>query len=128
MGAILGLAETFAYAVRTTDTEIIFDVTGSVDLVTTKVLSEPFAESIPTITASEHLTTLSIDLRRVDLRRVDLIDTAGLTLLLSSRRSLAASGRSLQVFTSRGTQPNRTLRIGRFDTIMAIKYLDDCAE
>ncbi len=92
------MAETFAYAVRTTDTGIIFDVTGSVDLVTTKVLSEPFAESIQTITASEHLTTLS-----VDLRRVDLIDTAGLTLLLSSRRSLTGSGRSLQVFTLRGT-------------------------
>ena len=58
----------------------------------------------------------------VDLSRVDFIDSAGLALLVEARKRLAPDGRSLHILLTAGRQPERVLKLGRFDTIMNLAY------
>ena len=58
----------------------------------------------------------------VDLSRVDFIDSAGLALLVEARKKLSPEGRSLSILLTQGRQPERVLKLGRFDTIMTLAY------
>lgn len=110
-------AATLEVSSRTTGRGILVEAVGDVDLTTTPILHNCLMESVQaTIEATEaaHLS--------VDLRRVDFIDSAGLALLVAARKRLAPAMRSLQVLLTPGQQPERVLRLGRFDTIMALTY------
>ena len=62
----------------------------------------------------------------VDLADVEFIDSAGLALLVEARKRLAADSRTLYLVIRQGKQPERVLRLVRFDTIMKLVYnLDD---
>ena len=95
----------------------VIDVSGELDLTTVAMLRDPLL-SLAAKSASPHLI--------VDLSRVDFIDSAGLALLVEARKRLAADSRSLALVISPGRQPERVLRLVRFDTIMRLVYsLDD---
>ena len=60
---------------------------------------------------------------------MDFIDSAGLALLVGSAQEAAPESRALNVLLTPSRQPERVLKLGRFDTIMNLAYsLDDIAE
>jgi len=91
----------------------VIDVSGELDLTTVAMLRDPLL-SLAAKSLSPHLI--------VDLSRVDFIDSAGLALLVEARKRLAADSRSLALVISPGRQPERVLRLVRFDTIMRLVY------
>ena len=56
----------------------------------------------------------------VDLSRVDYIDSAGLSLLVAAAKALAPASGELRVRVAAGGQPDRALRLVRFDAIMTV--------
>ncbi len=58
----------------------------------------------------------------VDLSQVDFIDSAGLALLVEARKRLSPDGRTLSILLAPGRQPERVLKLGRFDTIMTLAH------
>ena len=58
----------------------------------------------------------------VDLSKVDFIDSAGLALLVEARKRLSPDGRTLSILLAPGRQPERVLKLGRFDTIMTLAH------
>jgi len=86
---------------------------GEVDLTTAPALREAMLAAV----SQEDAQTLV-----VDLSQVDFIDSAGLALLVEARKRLAPEGRTLTVLLTAGRQPERVLKLGRFDTIMKLAY------
>ncbi|HEY3330294.1 MAG TPA: STAS domain-containing protein [Capsulimonadaceae bacterium] len=91
----------------------ILDVSGELDLTTVAMLRDPLLSQ-----ATKGGTANLI----VDLTRVEFIDSAGLALLVEARKRLAAESRTLALVLSPGRQPERVLRLVRFDTIMRLVY------
>jgi anti-sigma B factor antagonist len=58
----------------------------------------------------------------IDLVKVEFIDSAGLALLVEARKRMAADGRAMFLIITQGKQPERVLRLVRFDTIMKLVY------
>jgi len=98
---------------KPTDKGSLIESVGEIDLTTAPLLREPLMEAI---TASEKRPVI------VDLSRVDFIDSAGLALLVEARKKLAPEGRILHVLLTAGKQPERVLKLGRFDTIINLAY------
>jgi anti-anti-sigma factor len=57
-----------------------------------------------------------------DLLAVNFIDSAGLALLIRVHKRLAAKGRSLRILMAQGKQPERVLKLVRFDAIMKLGH------
>lgn len=91
----------------------IVEAVGEVDLTTAPHLREALMTAV---NGPEKHAVI------VDLCRVDFIDSAGLALLVEARKRLAPEGRSLYVLLTPGRQPERVLKLGRFDTIMTLAY------
>lgn len=100
-------------ASRLTEKGALIEAVGEVDLTTARLLHEPLMDAV---NGPENLPVI------VDLSRVDFIDSAGLALLVEARKRLAPEGRPLHVLLTQGKQPERVLKLGRFDTIMALAY------
>ncbi len=98
---------------RSTDKGTLVEAVGEVDLTTATQLREPLMEAV---TGAEKSPVI------VDLSQVDFIDSAGLALLVEARKRLAPEGRTLNVLLTQGRQPERVLKLGRFDTIMHLAY------
>ena len=98
---------------RTTDKGALVEAVGEVDLTTATQLREPLMAVVNDSQVSPVI---------VDLSRVDFIDSAGLALLVEARKRLAPEGRSLNILLTPGRQPERVLKLGRFDTIMTLAY------
>lgn len=86
---------------------------GDIDLSTTALLRE----ALEKICASraEPVNLL------VDIREVTFIDSAGLALLVEIRKRFMDHCR-LSLLIAKGSQPERVLRLGRFDTFLRICY------
>jgi len=91
----------------------LIEATGEVDLTTAPQLREALMAAINGAEKSPVI---------VDLSRVDFIDSAGLALLVEARKKLAPEGRALNVLLMPSRQPERVLKLGRFDTIMNLAY------
>ena len=91
----------------------IVEAVGEVDLTTAPQLRESLMTAV---NGSEKSPVI------VDLSRVDFIDSAGLALLVEARKKLSPEGRSLSILLTQGRQPERVLKLGRFDTIMTLAY------
>ena len=98
---------------RATDKGTLVEAVGEVDLTTAPQLREPLMEAVNGALKSPLI---------VDLSRVDFIDSAGLALLVEARKRLAPEGRTLNILLTPGRQPERVLKLGRFDTIMTLAY------
>jgi anti-sigma B factor antagonist len=98
---------------RSTDKGALIEANGEVDLTTVLQLREPVLEAVNNSDKSPVI---------VDLSHVDFIDSAGLALLVEARKRLAPEGRVLHILLTPGRQPERVLRLGRFDTIMNLAY------
>lgn len=98
---------------RSTDQGSLIEAVGEVDLTTVLQLREPVMEAVNN---AEKVPVI------VDLSRVDFIDSAGLALLVEARKRLAPEARALHILLTPGRQPERVLKLGRFDTIMHLAY------
>ena len=98
---------------RQEDGKQIIEAIGEVDLTTAPHLREAIlaflgrAEKLPLV---------------VDLCQIDFIDSAGLALLVEARKKLVPEGLTLNILLTAGRQPERVLKLGRFDTIMKLAY------
>lgn len=91
----------------------VIEAVGEVDLTTAPQLKEALMAAVNGAEKSPII---------VDLSRVDFIDSAGLALLVEARKRLAPDGRTLNVLLTPSRQPERVLKLGRFDTIMNLAY------
>ncbi len=91
----------------------VIEAVGEVDLTTAPQLREALLGAVSDTETSGVI---------VDLSKVDFIDSAGLALLVEARKKLAPEGRSLNVLLTPSRQPERVLKLGRFDTIMTLAY------
>lgn len=89
---------------------------GDVDLCTEPILREVMEQR-----CSERTET---GLLAVDIRDVSFIDSAGLALLVDMRKRFADKGQ-LAVVIAAGSQPERVLKLGRFDTFLRVCYSPD---
>ncbi len=102
---------------KPTEKGLLIQAVGEVDLTTAPSLRVPLME---TVNGGDGGPVI------VDLSQVDFIDSAGLALLVEARKKLAPAARPLHVLLAPGRQPERVLKLGRFDTIMNLAYsLDD---
>jgi len=119
------LGETFLNAaqltISTTQTAKgpVVSASGEVDLTTVGLLREPILNAV---TSTESPAVI------VNLTQVDFIDSAGLALLVEARKLLSPEARVLYVLLTKGRQPERVLKLGRFDTIMRLSYSMDDVE
>ncbi len=86
---------------------------GDVDLLTTPSLRQALEASCSTRTEPGTVA--------VDMREVPFIDSAGLALLVEIRKRFMDRCR-LALIIERGSQPERVLRLGRFDTFLQVCY------
>jgi anti-anti-sigma factor len=98
---------------QTTDKGFLIQAVGEVDLTTAPFLRAPLMETVNGGAGGPVI---------VDLSQVDFIDSAGLALLVEARKKLAPAARPLHVLLTPGRQPERVLKLGRFDTIMNLAY------
>ena len=91
----------------------MIEAVGEVDLTTAPQLRESLMAAVNGAEKSPVI---------VDLSQVDFIDSAGLALLVEARKRLSPEGRVLHVLLTPGRQPERVLKLGRFDTIMTLAY------
>lgn len=98
---------------RATEQGALVEAAGEVDLTTAPQLREPLMEAVNGAAKTAVI---------VDLSRVDFIDSAGLALLVEARKRLAPEERALHILLTPGRQPERVLKLGRFDTIMHLAY------
>lgn len=92
---------------------MVIEAVGEVDLTTAPQLRE---ELLAAIGDTDKLGII------VDLSKVDFIDSAGLALLVEARKRLSPDGRTLSILLTPGRQPERVLKLGRFDTIMILAH------
>lgn len=90
----------------------VIEAVGEVDLTTAAQLREALLSAV----SSGKSAVI------VDLSKVDFIDSAGLALLVEARKRLSPEGRTLNILLAPGRQPERVLKLGRFDTIMTLAH------
>ncbi len=86
---------------------------GDVDLCTTGTLRQALEDSCSSRT--------ELGLIAVDIREVTFIDSAGLALLVEIRKRFLDRCQ-LALIISPGSQPERVLKLGRFDTFLRVCY------
>jgi anti-sigma B factor antagonist len=98
---------------QTTDKGPVIKVVGELDLTTVGQLRDVLLAQVN----QQHSDRVI-----VDLTQVEFIDSAGLALLVEARKRLASDSRTLYLVITQGKQPERVLRLVRFDTIMKLVY------
>jgi len=86
---------------------------GDVDLCTTPTLRTALEESCNSRTGPGTVA--------VDMREVPFIDSAGLALLVEMRKRYFEKCQ-IALVIARGSQPERVLKLGRFDTFLKVGY------
>ena len=89
---------------------------GDVDLCTAPILREVMEQRCSERTEIGPLA--------VDIRDVGFIDSAGLALLVEMRKRFVATCQIALVIAA-GSQPERVLKLGRFDTFLRVCYSPD---
>ena len=86
---------------------------GDVDLCTAPNLRQELVAVCSSVTGP---TTVA-----VDMRKVFFIDSAGLALLVEMRKRFSNTC-NLGLIVEKGSQPERVLRLGRFDTFLRVTH------
>jgi len=90
---------------------LIVTAEGDVDLCTTPILRQALETQCASRTERGSVA--------VDMRDVAFIDSAGLALLVEIRKRYSDTCR-LALIVEEGSQPERVLRLGRFDTFLQV--------
>lgn len=92
---------------------------GDVDLCTQGILRQALIDSGKNPSGS--------DMIAVDMREVPFIDSAGLALLVEIRKHYMGTEhvRQLALIIAARSQPERVLKLGRFDTFLQVCYSPD---
>jgi anti-anti-sigma factor len=106
----------FPLSYRLLHDKLLIEVAGDVDLLTSVQLREYFIDAL---SAYRSKTVV------MDLSRVRFIDSAGLSLLIEARKQLATESRTLHVILAAGHQPERILKMTRFDSFLNFAYALD---
>ena len=93
----------------------IVAATGDVDLCTTPTLRDALEAVFTEASAA------SSGVVALDMREVGFIDSAGLALLVEIRKRFYEKSK-LALLVQKGSQPERVLRLGRFDTFLKVGY------
>jgi anti-anti-sigma factor len=100
----------------------VLSAVGDLDLVTSRALRdtvEPYLSGSSTAVPGDSGPRPFV----LDLRQVEFIDSAGLALLVEIRkRCMDRDACRLMLLIERGSQPERVLKLGRFDTFIQILY------
>lgn len=107
--------------VHTEELDGVVQVTaqGDIDLSTTADLRTVLEKVCASRTEPANLV--------VDIREVTFIDSAGLALLVEVRKRFVDQCR-LVLLIAKGSQPERVLRLGRFETFLRICYTPEEAK
>jgi anti-anti-sigma factor len=89
---------------------------GDVDLCTQSILRQALEDSCKGRSESGTVA--------VDMREVPFIDSAGLALLVEIRKNYMATCQLALIIAAR-SQPERVLKLGRFDTFLQVCYTPD---
>jgi anti-anti-sigma factor len=89
---------------------------GDVDLCTQNILRQALEDSCKQRTGSGTIA--------VDMREVPFIDSAGLALLVEIRKNYMKTCQLALIIAAR-SQPERVLKLGRFDTFLQVCYTPD---
>jgi anti-anti-sigma factor len=98
------------------DGVVIVTAQGDIDLCTTPLLRTVLEETCAARTDRGPVA--------VDMRQVAFIDSAGLALLVEMRKRYSETCR-LALIVEAGSQPERVLRLGRFDTFLQVCHSPD---
>lgn len=98
------------------DSALTLIVEGDLDLATAPTLQKA-ARS-----AKERLADRKLLI--FDLRKVTFIDSAGLALLVETQRDLGGRA-EIGLLAEKGTQPDRVLHLGRFETFLKLARTPD---
>ena len=99
---------------------LVVSASGEVDLSTISTFEPPIMQVVSDLMDGPADLTMTID-----LTHVEFIDSCGLAVLLKARSSTRDCGRDFKVVLGRNSQPARVMKLGRFDTLMAMHYIDD---
>jgi len=94
---------------------------GDIDLSTTPLLRETMERLIAAISVAKKGTNEPPHYIVLDMREVPFIDSAGLALLVEVRKRYHSACR-LALLIASATQPERVLKLGRFDTFLIIGH------
>lgn len=100
----------------TRDNIVHVHAVGDIDLSTTPQLREMVEGIVSALPQDNQLRFLLLD-----IREIAFIDSAGLALLVEIRKRFHDTCR-LAIHIAASTQPERVLRLGRFDTFLIIGY------
>lgn len=92
---------------------------GDVDLSTTPTLREALEAVFTKVSATPSSGVAGVV--ALDMREVGFIDSAGLALLVEIRKRFYDKNK-LALLVQKGSQPERVLRLGRFDTFLKVAY------
>ena len=101
---------------RSTESSLLIEVAGDVDLYTSLQLREYLIDAV---------TTYQNKAVVVDLTRVTFIDSSGLSLLIEARKQLALQSRTLRLLLAPGRQPEQILKLCHFDKVIDLTYALD---
>ncbi len=99
----------------TTPAGLSVELTGQADLNALPLMQSALLSAAEATLAAPGRSGLT-----VDLCRVSYIDSAGLSALVAAAKALTPGARELRVLVTSGGQPDRALRLVRFDAIMAV--------
>lgn len=91
----------------------VVSANGDVDLCTTATLRAALEQ----VCSQQH----NVGALAIDIREVAFIDSAGLALLVEMRKRFLEKC-PLTLVIAPGSQPERVLRLGRFDTFLRVCY------
>ncbi|GAB4463372.1 MAG: hypothetical protein OHK0029_31930 [Armatimonadaceae bacterium] len=109
----VGDQEMLRVATRRQNGAFVLAAQGDVDLSTVEQLRTALSDSLA---HQEAIQTLILD-----LTQVEFLDSAGLALLVELRNRIKSDG-SLSLLVEKGSQPERVLKLGRFDQFIPMRY------
>jgi anti-anti-sigma factor len=106
----------FSWQEIESDSALTLAVEGDLDLATAPTLQKAARDAKDRLAGRKLLI--------FDLRKVTFIDSAGLALLVETQRELGGNA-EIGLLAEKGTQPDRVLHLGRFETFLKLARTPD---
>ena len=107
--------------IRRTFSRIVIEATGDLDTSTVPAFAEHYALAKSTLSKITDPQTLVLD-----LRNLNFIDSSGLFLLIRIHQEMGATPHALRIVVRQHSQPERVIKLGRYDkTLNVANDLDE---